>query len=162
MQINRQVPNYNFSLIAHAIGQLAAELGDAIGSKFPSNEIKARYLTSLLIGPIFQSFDGVPGASSSGLTHNAAGTAVPFVNQVFELIKPIAQTSVQLMGAPSRDYNDLKKALASKVQALRAFLDQNAPQDRKLVQGGPDFPAAQAGGAPKAPAVPLAGDRRGP
>src|SRR4029077_9500726 len=66
MQISSAVPKYNFALGAHAAGQLAAELGEAIASLYVvepkkpprvDNPTKARYLAALLIGPVYEAFD---------------------------------------------------------------------------------------------------------
>ena len=66
MQITTVVPKYNFALVAHAAGLLAADLGTAIDSTFSANPpradnlTKARYLTALLIGPVYETFNGAP------------------------------------------------------------------------------------------------------
>ena len=70
MEITSAVRGYNFPLVAHATGQLAAELGTQIGSNFKNNPLKSRYLTVLLAGPVFEAFDGVQGMRDSGLMHN--------------------------------------------------------------------------------------------
>ena len=73
MQISAAVPKYNYRLVVHSAGQLAAELGNRIASGYTKNQDRAKYLTALLIGPVYQAFDGVPGARDSGLVHVAAG-----------------------------------------------------------------------------------------
>jgi hypothetical protein len=164
MQISAAVPKYNYSLVAHAAGQLGAELGNRIGTGFTSNQDKAKYLTALLIGPVYQAFDGVPGARDSGLLHASAGEPAAYIQKVFDLVKPVARAAVDLIAATSRQVPDRQKDLAARVAALKTFLEANAPPDRHLVQNGAEFPLALLPGgglqAPPAPAAaPLAGPR---
>ncbi len=203
MQISGTVRKYNFPLVAHSIGVLAADLGGQINSLIPmraektatkkaatapdavkpaakaagkagakaalkaapkgkaaaaapvaavrpptTNPIKARFLTALLIGPVYQAFDGSPGprGESGGLVRAATGEASAYSQKVFDLVKPVAKASIDLISSGSRQINDRKKDLQERVDALRDFLEKNAPPDRHLVQGGDDFPLAQAGG----------------
>jgi hypothetical protein len=192
MQIPPTVRKYNFPLVAHSIGLLAADLGSQINTLVPeravrsaakkavpapdavkqpakaaaktakgkaapttpppavvraptTNSIKARYLTALLIGPVYQAFDGSPGTrgDSGGLVRISSGDGSAYSQKVFDLVKPLAKASVDLITSGARDTNDRKKALQARVDALRAFLAQSAPPDRHLVQGGEDFPLAQ-------------------
>ncbi len=191
MQITAAVRKYNYPLVAHSIGSLAADLGTQINlltpergiksatqkaaaapdvakptsktakgkakPKFelapaasaapppPPNPIKARYLTSLLIGPVYQAFDGVPGArDTGGLIHGTTGDGASYSQKVFEQVKAVAKASVDLITSGSRQVNDRKKELQARVDALRDLLEKTAPADRHLVQGGQDFPVAQA------------------
>jgi hypothetical protein len=201
MQIPANVRKYNYSLVAHSVGVLAADLGEQINSLIPehqlksaagkavtapdavktkpvakvpakpalkalkakaalaaapapkdaprphsTNPIKARYLTALLIGPVYQAFEGVPGVrgDTGGLVHNGGADASAYSQKVFDLVKPVARASIDLITSGSRQINDRKKDLQASVDALREFLEKNAPGDRHLVQGGEDFPLAQA------------------
>ena len=130
------VPKYNFQLVAHATGQLAAEIGSRIATGFTGNEDKARYLTALLIGPVYQAFDGVPTARDSGLLHASTGSSSAYIQKVFELVKPVLKSTIELLSAGQRQVKDRQKDLLSKVAALRGFLDKNAPADRHLVPDG--------------------------
>ena len=93
MQITTAVPKYNFHLVAHAAGQLAAELGRRIAAGYSRNQDKAKYVTALLIGPVYQAFDGVPGARESGLIHATAGESAAYIQNVFDLVKPVAKAT---------------------------------------------------------------------
>jgi hypothetical protein len=196
MQVPGSVRKYNFALVAHSIGSLAADLGSQVNTLIPeraqktaagkaapapdvakpsakpavktkgavpklaatpkaavvqpptTNPIKARFLTTLLIGPVYQAFEGAPGAraDTGGLIRMANGDAAAYSQKVFELVKPVAKASVDLITSGSRQINDRKKELQARVEALRDFLEKNAPPDRHLVQGGEDFPLAQAPG----------------
>jgi hypothetical protein len=171
MQINSVVPKYNYALVAHAAGQLAADLGAQIGSlvttrasgktKQLSNPAKVKYLTALLVGPVYQAFDGVPGMRESGLIHANSGPAAAHTEKVFELVKPVAKLSVELISSGARQLEAKQKELAAAVDALREFLANNAPPSRRLVQDGVEYPAAEAPAAdlPAKPA-PLAGPER--
>jgi hypothetical protein len=167
MQITPAVPKYNYALIAHAAGQLAADLGAEIDSTFSAkppraeNLTKARYLAALLIGPVYQAFDGVPGLNDSGLPHAFANPATDYVQKVRDRVKPVAQTVVQLLGAPSKQIPELKSTLGKAIAALRDFLAKNPPPDRRLVPGGQEFAEPAAGAWFAAPAHPVAGLSRG-
>ncbi len=190
MPITAAVPKYNFALVAHATGQLAAELGAAIAATFsvkpraPSqtktsdraraasrsseelvgraeNLTRARYLTALLIGPVYQTFEGVPGLNDSGLLHVFANPAQDYVQKVLDRIKPVAQSAVHVLGAPSKQIPELKHNLDRDVAALRDFLAKNPPADRHLVPGEREFPEAAAGAWAVPPANPVAGLPRG-
>jgi hypothetical protein len=160
MQITPAVPKYNYPLIAHAAGQLSADLGKRIGASYSANQDKARYLAALLIGPVYQAFDGVPGERDSGLMHAQAGADAAYIEQVFELIKPIVRATVDLISSGQRQAKSKQADLAARVAALSDFLEKKAPADRHLVQGGPEFPIALLPGVGlQAPGAPLAGQR---
>jgi hypothetical protein len=152
LQITAAVPKYNFALVAHDAGLLAAELGTAIGSCYldkpprVDNPTKARYLSALLLGPVYEAFEGSPEAKDSGLLHAMAGPSAGYIQHVYDLVKPVAQTSVQLLGAPTKEYMQRKKELAVRVAALRSYLEKHPPPNRQLVQDGKEFPAAGAAG----------------
>ena len=123
MQITSAVNKFNFPLVAHAAGLLAADLGTEINSLYPEtgrtseNLTKAKYLTALLIGPVYQSFKGV--SRDSGLLRIATPPSLTYVQQVFNLVKQVAQSSFELLDAPPKQYKDRKKTLASQIAALR-------------------------------------------
>ena len=82
MQITNAVPKYNFSLIAYAAAQLAAQIGDQIVASYTEkgpaiNATRAEYLASLLIGPIQQAFDGQPGIRAAASAQFGDGRLAP-------------------------------------------------------------------------------------
>ena len=119
-------PSTTIQLIAHAAGQLAAELGNRIATGFTSNQDKAKYLTALLIGPVYQAFDGVPGARDSGLLHATGGPSAAYIQKVFDLVKPVAQATIELLSAGQRQVKERQKELVAHVAALKDFLEKNA------------------------------------
>jgi hypothetical protein len=147
------VPKFNYSLVAHGAGQLAAELGARINAlypdtpKTPDNLTKARYLTALLVGPVYQAFDGISTQRDSGGLIRTSSSSDDVLN-VFNRVKPVAQSAVDLLGAPPKQYKDRKKTLATQIAALRTFLEKNPPSSRQLVPGGEDFMAAAGGDPP--------------
>jgi hypothetical protein len=154
------IAKYNYPLVAHATGQLAAELGNRVATGFTGNQDMAKYLTALLIGPVYQAFDGVPGARDSGLLHAAGGPSAAYTQKIFDLVKPIAQATIDVLSAGQRQIKDRQKELLANVAALKDFLDKNPPADRHLVPDGAEFPIAllpDVGLNP--PAAPLAGRR---
>ncbi len=161
MQISNAVPNYNFPLIAHAAAQLAARLGDQIVACFsadkakPLNATKAEYLTGLLLGPVYQAFDGQPGARESGLLHSNATTppARSEIQKIADQIKPVAKAALELIRAPSGQLKARRADLVARVESLREFLAKNVPANHHLVPDDNGFlenADAQAG-APVAP-----------
>jgi hypothetical protein len=147
MEITSAVRGYNYPLVAHATAQLVTELGNLIGSSFKNNPVKSRYLTVLLAGPVFEAFDGVQGMRDSGLLHTTSGEAGDYVGKVFALVKPVVKASSDLLASPSRQVPDRQRDLAAKVADLKQFLTKNPPRSRSLVQGGPEFPPAEAAAA---------------
>jgi hypothetical protein len=163
MQITSAVPKYNFGLVAYAAGQLAAELGDQIVSTFPENRIKADYLTALLIGPVYQAFDGQPGMHDSGLLHGYTGNYRNDIQRIANQIKPVARAAVDLLNAPGGQVSAHRKDLSARVALLKDFLEKNTPADHHLVPGGPEYPPAEGevADAPTEPgAAEVAGARR--
>jgi hypothetical protein len=109
-----------------------------------TNPDRAKFLSALLVGPLYQAFDGVPGMRESGLCHATGDADRAFSDKVLELVKGVARASVDLIYSGSRQVDDRKKDLAGQVSALRDFLEKNAPADRHLVAGGMEFPLPQA------------------
>jgi hypothetical protein len=204
MPISSAVPKYNYALIAHSIGELAADLATEIEALLPDspvsataktarapdeklstptkgrstaeraakgitipktlgapsappqkrsiNPAKAKYLTALMVGPVYQALSGVPSKSDSGLINANAGESAAFVQKVFELVKPVAKSTVDNLYSGARQRDDNKKTLKAQVAALREFLDQNEPADHHLVQGGIEFPVEKIDEPKEAPA----------
>jgi hypothetical protein len=146
------IPRYNHRLVAASAGRLVADLGSAINALYSDtppraeNPTKATYLLALLVGPTYQCFDGVEGQTNSGVLRTGAAdpNTAKYIQEVFKLVRPIAQTAINLRGAPSKEYKKRKQDLAAGIQDLRNFLDQNPPEGRRLVPGGPEF--SEAGG----------------
>jgi hypothetical protein len=163
MQISSSVAKYNYRLVVHTAGQLAVELGGRIASGYGKNQNqdKAKYLAALLIGPVYQAFDGVPGSRDSGLIHVVAADSAPYVQSIFDLVKPVAKAAVDLNLAGSRQVADKQKELLARVAVLKDFLEKNAPADRRLVPDGTEYPVALLPEVElKAPVAPLAGQAK--
>jgi hypothetical protein len=160
MPITPTVPRYNYALVAHDAAQLAADLGEKIGGLVTTNAAKvrqvsqpakARYFAALLVGPVYQCFDGASGVRDAGLRHAAtAGSTTEYINQLFGMVQAISKASVELLGSGARQLPNREKELASAVAAIREFLQSNAPNPRQLVQDGDTFPSpgADAAAAP--------------
>ncbi|MBV8312887.1 MAG: hypothetical protein JO344_21090, partial [Planctomycetaceae bacterium] len=106
MQITTAVPDYNSPLVAYAAAQLAAWVGDQIVASYsadkgtPLNATKAEYLTALLVGPVYQAFEGQAGVRESGLLHGNATAARSDIQKVADQIKPVAKAALELIRAP--------------------------------------------------------------
>ena len=70
-----------------------------------------------------------------GSCRNSGTEGGAYSQKVFDLVKPVAKASIELITSGSRQINDKKKELQARVDALRDFLEKNAPKDRHLVQG---------------------------
>ncbi len=218
MRITGSVPKYNYALVAHSIGELAADLAAEIETLLPDspvrasaksarapdekvktpakasstalktakgitipktlgappetahkrsiNPARAKYLTALLVGPVYQAFDGMPNQSDAGLTHSTTGAGGDFVQKVFDLVKPVAKSTVDLLYSGQRQIDDRKKELKAQIAALRSLLEQNEPADRHLVANGKVFPVVDAAAEPteepvrKKAAAPAANTRK--
>lgn len=171
MQVNA-VPNFNFRLVAHAAGMLAADIAEAINDQYADsppkaeNPTKARYLAALLVGPVYECFDGVQGESNSGIlqTGRADANAAKYIQKVFDLLRPMAQAAIDLLGSPSKEFKARKKTLAARIAEMRQFLAQNPPPSRNLVPNGKEFGsggAQQAGARVGGPGPAVAGFGRG-
>jgi hypothetical protein len=168
MQITAAVPNFNFGLIAYAAAGLAAQLGDQIVANYSDkgaalNEPKAQHLTFLLLGPLYQAFDGQPGARDSGLLHvNPAARGE--VQHVLNQIRPVAAASLDLVRAPAGQRKQRRQDLVTRVAALKDYLAKNAPANRHLVPDDEGYlePEGAQAGAPEEPdAAKVAGARGG-
>jgi hypothetical protein len=150
MQITAAVPRYNYPLVAHAIGLLAADIAKEVESSYATNPSTSRYLAALLAGPIFDAFNGVEGARGSGLLRAETGASAEFIRNTHDLAKAVMKAVADLNFAARGQVVKLRKDLLAQIGGLRDFLDKNAPRDRHLVQGGPEFPlpgTAPVGGA---------------
>jgi hypothetical protein len=168
MQITNAVPNYNFGLIAYAAAGLVAQLGDQVAANYSDkgaaiNEPKAQHLTWLLLGPVYQAFDGQPGARDSGLLHvNPAARSE--VQKALDQIRPVAAASLDLVRAPAGQRKLRRQDLVTRVAALKDYLAKNAPANRHLVpddEGYLEAEGAQARAAEEPDAAKVAGARGG-
>jgi hypothetical protein len=143
MQVQAGIAGYNFTLLAHTVGDVAATLGERIHEVYPKNPSQAEAWTGVLVGQILQTFSGVDGARESGLlnaNHPNAAPSKTFIKQVSDKIKPIAAASVRLVkGAPGQAAGSLKE-LEAKVADLKSWLQANQPSSASLVPNGPKFP----------------------
>ena len=145
MQITTAVPGYNFPLVAYAAAQLAARVGDQIVASYsadkgtPLNATKAEYLTALLVGPVYQAFEGQAGARESGLLHGHATAARSEIQKVADQIKPVAKAALELIRAPKGQLKARRADLAARVEALKDFLAKNVPANRHLVPDDDGF-----------------------
>lgn len=139
MQISSAVPGYNVPLVAYAAAQLAATLGDHILACYsadkgkPLNATRAEFLTSLLVGPVYQAFDGQPGARDSGLLHGSVTSGRSEVQKILEQIKPVAKAALELVRAPNGQLKARRADLQAHVEALKEYISKNAPANHHLV-----------------------------
>ena len=159
MQITTAVPDYNSPLVAYAAAQLAARVGDQIVASYsadkgtPLNATKAEYLTALLVGPVYQAFEGQAGVRESGLLHGNATAARSDIQKVADQIKPVAKAALELIRAPKGQLKARRADLAARVDALKDFLAKNVPANRHLVPDDDGF-LEDAGSQAGAPAEP--------
>jgi hypothetical protein len=157
MQINNAVNDYNYPLVAYAVGMLAADLGERVVGAYsetgaPLNDTKAQLWTSLLVGPILQAFEGLPGVRESGLLNGNAGSARAEIQKLLEQIRPVAAASLELIRAPGGQRKARRADLEARVAALKDYLAKNPPANKHLVPNDEGFLEA-AGTAAEAPAA---------
>ncbi len=166
MQITTAVPGYNFPLVAYAAAQLAAQVGDQIVASYsadkgkPLNAAKAEYLTGLLLGPVYQAFEGQAGVRESGLLHANAAAAHSDIQKIADQIKPVAKAALELVRAPTGQLQARRADLVARVEALKEFLAKNVPANRHLVPDDDGFledAGAQAGAPAELGAAKVAG-----
>ncbi|MFO0910331.1 MAG: hypothetical protein U0794_18635 [Isosphaeraceae bacterium] len=146
VRVNPASGKYNFPLIAYFVGQLAAEIGDTALESFTENPSRSEYLSGILVGPIYQAFNGVDGARESGLLKSPSlGGAQGFVKQVADATTAVARASVELVRAPGGQTKARSKDLGDRIAQLRAILEKSPPKEFSLVPGGPEYrPASPA------------------
>jgi hypothetical protein len=147
MQITNAVPSFNFNLVAYAAAQLAAQVGDQIVASYTEkgsaiNATRAEYLTSLLVGPVHQTFDGTPGMRDSGLLHStatAAASARSQIQKILDQIEPVSRASLDLVRSPASQVKARRQDLVERVAVLKEFLSKNEPANLHLVPGDLGF-----------------------
>lgn len=138
MQISQVVNDYNYEAVAHTAAEVAVELGEKISTVFSDNPGRSEYYTSFLIGPILEAFEGPSGSRDAGLLRNATSPAQEKIQHLDNLIKPIAKSSIELIRATRGQVPAIQKELAAQVKALKDYLQNNVPKDRRLIPGAPD------------------------
>ena len=153
------VAKFNFKLEAYFVGRLAAEIGDRIGAEFDTHEStfakesdSARYLTGLLLYPVYSALGGDENLRDSGflrMRHPALTPVMPFIRGLDEQIKNVSQAAMDLINAGGAQTKERRGVLATRVSELKAFLEKNRPDDSALTPDGPKFalPTAQVAGA---------------
>jgi hypothetical protein len=147
MVVPAGINQYNFTMLAHTVGDLAATLGERVKEVYPKNPTQAEAWTGLIVTQLLQAFDGVEAARDSGLLkspHPAANSARPFMKQVSDKTRPVAASAVRLVKEPAGRAAQNLKDLETKVADLKALLAKNPPPNTWLVPGGPTFPMARA------------------
>jgi hypothetical protein len=171
MVVPAGINQYNFTMLAYTVGEVAATLGERVKEVYPKNVTQAEQWTALLVTQILQTFDGIDTARDSGLLkspHPAANAARPFMKQVSDKARPLAASAVRLVREPAGRSAANLKDLDAKLADLKSMLDKNRPPNTWLVPGGPNFPLAGAqvakapGGAAQVLGKPAAAARRAP
>ncbi|AGA30276.1 hypothetical protein Sinac_6177 [Singulisphaera acidiphila DSM 18658] len=139
MRVSQANGKFNYKLVAYYGGEVAAELGERIVATYENNNALAQSYAAPLLYQIYPAFYGVDGARESGLLRmpNLGNNRV-FVEQLGNLIKPVAKSAVELFKAPKGNRGKVAKDLSDKVAALKSFLDKNVPEDKEF--GDKQFP----------------------
>jgi hypothetical protein len=133
---------FNYTLVGHFIGQVAAELADRVAASYADNPVRAQYWTSLLLDRIYPSLYGQQVVPDSGLLRVPAlgGGDRKFLTELGDRVRPVMKSSVELIKAPKGQQPQIAKGLKDRIGALRAFLDKNEPSNLQLIPGGDKFP----------------------
>jgi hypothetical protein len=148
MRVNAATPKYNFALIAHHAGQLAAQLGDQVQTRLELNPVQVEGWASLLAGPIHQCFYGRPDVRESGLLKNPIRAGHPgptprYIETLGELTTAVAKAAVDLIRSPGSHRDLAHKDLGLRVAALKNYLAKNPLKEWSLVPSGKDYPPRQ-------------------
>ncbi|AMV39400.1 HEAT repeat domain-containing protein [Planctomyces sp. SH-PL62] len=166
MQVTSAVPKYNVEIAAYATAQLAATLVERIVDGFSENRTRSQQLTTLLVGPVLQAFEGQAGVRDSGFLNSPVLANKAEVQKYVDAMKPSAKACAALIGAPSGQIEALTADLKTKVAEFKAFLAKATPAEASLFPGGPSYAAPAAEAAPPqaaaAPSAEAGGNRREP
>jgi hypothetical protein len=122
---------------AKAIDVAVEELGDTADA---GNPTLSEYLSGLLVGPLFQAFNGLEGSRDSGLLKQPnLGQSASYVKQVADHESAVARGAVELVRVAPGQVERSKNDLNNRVSALKAFLEQKPLKDFHLVPGGPEY-----------------------
>jgi len=146
MRITAAVPKYNFELAGYATAELAADLGEDLLDLSSDNKLHSQKLTTLLVGQVFQAFEGVPTDRDSGFLRNPSLANQAEVKKYIDAMRPMAKSAVALMGAPTGQIPARTDELTKSLATFKDFLAKNPPADNRLFTGGPEYapPAAPA------------------
>jgi hypothetical protein len=104
------------------------------------NPTLSEYLSGLLVGPLFQAFNGLEGSRDSGLLKQPnLGQSASYVKQVADHQSAVARGAVELVRVAPGQVESRKNDLNNRVSALKVFLEQKPPKDFHLVPGGPEY-----------------------
>jgi hypothetical protein len=136
---------FNYPLIAHDMGDLAADLGDralaanvvALKSKDPTDV--ADYLTGLLVYQVSYGLNRDPEIPNSGLV-NAQAISLKdksAAQAIMKSVQAVAAAAVELHRAAGAQAPGAQKAMEARIKELKATLAKNAPAKRDLVLASP-------------------------
>lgn len=151
LEVPPSYPQLNYSLAAYQIGRLALEIGERIVELSDPREAAAynpervKYLTALIVSPVFSSLDGAAELRGSGLRNSRAlGPHQQYVTRVHQLIRQLAAASVELTRSIGAQRIASRDRVMASLNELRNYLDQNRPQDGTFIPGGREFALQQA------------------
>lgn len=141
MRITTAVPRYNFELAGYATAQLAVDLGEDILDLSSDNKLHSQKLTTLLIGQVFQAFEGVPTDRDSGFLRNPSLSNQAEVKKYLDAMRPMAMSAVTLMNAPTGQIPARTDELTKSLATYKDFVANNPPAENRLFSGGPEYTA---------------------
>ncbi|MEW4567116.1 hypothetical protein AB1L88_04545 [Tautonia sp. JC769] len=146
LEVPPNYPQLNFSLAAYQVGTLAVEIGQRIVDLSDPRELEAynpervKYLTALIVAPVFSSLDGAPELRGSGLRNTRGlGPHQQYVVRVHQLIRQLAVASVELTNARGAQITGARDRVIGRLNELRTFLNENRPEDGTFISGGREF-----------------------
>jgi len=149
MRVPSGIASYNYALLGHEIGQLVVAIGGKIVESYDDNAAtferdkdQAAFLTGLLLFQAVPAISGEEGVSESGLLRSPnVGAAKPQLGKLEEKVKAATREAYELIRAGGNNQKDRRNELDARLADLKTFLASSLPKDRKLIPGGPDFPA---------------------
>jgi hypothetical protein len=142
MQVPSRVPDYNYSLVAHAIGRAAVAIGTRISQVPDRGTIQVNRLSVLLL-ELLDGLKGEPQVRDSGLT--AAARSSPHraaVAEVQRRVEVIVRAAIDLGRAAGVQKAARRETLNKAIADLKSYLASKPPTDLSLYKGGPAFALA--------------------
>ncbi|WP_169979167.1 HEAT repeat domain-containing protein [Tautonia rosea] len=146
LEVPPNYPQLNFTLAAYQIGSLAVEIGQRIVDLSDPRELetynpeRVKYLTALIVAPLFSSLDGASEFRGSGLRNTRGlGPHQQYVVRVHQLVRQLAVASVELTNARGAQIPAARDRVIGRLNELRTFLTENRPEDGTFVSGGREF-----------------------
>lgn len=143
LRVPTSVKNYNFSLVANVMGNLACDIASKI-AVLPDDAQSKMVLLSDLLVQIHLGLAGNPEVRNSGLihaTHPAMAMSQSYVSDVEKRVRAVAKAALEVgNAAKGEQMKSRRAALVAASDDLRAFVAKPLGNGRSLWAGSPALP----------------------